>query len=154
PDLADDWNEAYGLVSQVMIEAAKQAAHTSPPWWQARVIKHERRTADVAVISVQPEYELDYEPGQSLAVETRLRANVWRYYTPANAPRRSGTIDFHIRLVGGGPLSTALVQGVRTWDALRLGPPVGDRLTLAGHRGVLMVAGGTGVAPFKAMLEQ
>lgn len=154
PELAEDWNEAYGLVSKVMIEAAEQAAHTSPPWWQARIMKHERRTADVAVISVQPEYELDYTPGQSLAVESQLRPNVWRYYTPANAPRRNGTIDFHIRLVGGGPLSTALVQGVQTGDTLRLGSPVGDRLTLKGHRDVLMIAGGTGIAPFKAMLEQ
>ncbi|GAB3463540.1 FAD-binding oxidoreductase [Streptomonospora sediminis] len=154
PDLAEDWSEAYGLVAKVMQEAADEAAHTSPPWWEARVIKHERRTADVAVLSVQPEYELDFVPGQSVAVESRVRPNVWRYFTPANAPRRNGTIDFHVRLVGGGPLSTALVQGVQPGDSLRLGAPVGDKLVLRPGSDVLMIAGGTGLAPFKAMLEQ
>ncbi|KIH96784.1 hypothetical protein LP52_22890 [Streptomonospora alba] len=153
PELAEDWEEAYGLVAKVMTEAADEAATTTPPWWDARVVWHERRTADIAALCVQPEYQLDYTPGQSLAVESRLRPNVWRYFTPANAPRRNGTIDFHVRLVGGGPLSTALVQGVAAGDTLRLGAPVGDRLTLTGGRDVLMVAGGTGLAPFKAMLE-
>nr|WP_156000937.1 globin domain-containing protein [Streptomonospora sp. PA3] len=154
PELAEDWSEAYGLVAKVMQEAADEAATTTPPWWEARVIRHERRTADVAVLCVQPEYELDFTPGQSVAVESRLRPNVWRYFTPANAPRRNGTIDFHVRLVGGGPLSTALVQGVQPGDTLRLGAPVGNRLTLGERRDVLMLAGGTGLAPFKAMLEQ
>ncbi|QBI56515.1 globin domain-containing protein [Streptomonospora litoralis] len=154
PELAEDWSEAYGLVAKVMTEAADEAAQTTPPWWDARIIKHERRTADVAVLSVQPEYELDFIPGQSVAVESRLRPNVWRYYTPANAPRRNGTLDFHVRLVGGGPLSTALVQGVQPGDVLRLGSPVGDRLTPGRDRDVLMVAGGTGLAPFKAVLER
>ncbi|MDA0564714.1 globin domain-containing protein [Streptomonospora sp. S1-112] len=154
PELAEDWSEAYGLVAKVMTEAADEAARTTPPWWEARVISHERRSADVAVITVQPEYELEYRPGQSVAVETRLRPNVWRFYTPANAPRRNGTIEFHVRLVGGGPVSTTLVQSVQPGDSLRLGAPVGDRLLLTGKRDLLLVAGGTGLAPFKAMIEQ
>lgn len=127
PDLAEDWEEAYGLVAKVMTEAADEAAATTPPWWDARVVWHERRTADIAALRVQPEYQLDYTPGQSVAVESRLRPNVWRYFTPANAPRRNGTVDLHVRLVGGGPVSTALVQGVAAGDTLRLGAPVGDR---------------------------
>jgi NAD(P)H-flavin reductase/hemoglobin-like flavoprotein len=154
PDLARDWTDAYGLVAQVMSEAADAAAKETPPWWDATIVSHDRRAPDIAVMTVEPHQQLDYRPGQSLAVETPLRPNLWRYYTPANAPRRNGTIDFHVRVVDGGPVSTTLVQGVRAGDALRLGAPVGERLTLTGRRDVVLIAGGTGLAPFRALIDQ
>src|SRR5919199_1789549 len=49
PELAKDWTEAYTLVAQVMIEAA-EAASAEPPWWEADVVDHERRTIDTAVL--------------------------------------------------------------------------------------------------------
>ncbi|MFC3995786.1 globin domain-containing protein [Nocardiopsis sediminis] len=154
PDLADDWTDAYGLVAKVMTEAADTAAKDTPPWWDATIVSHDRRAPDLAVMTIEPHQRLGFRPGQSLAVETPLRPNLWRYYTPANAPRVNDTIDLHVRVVGGGPVSTTLVQGVRVGDPLRLGPPVGERLTLNGHDDAVLIAGGTGLAPFKAIIDQ
>ncbi len=152
--LSADWAAAYDLVAKTMVEAADRAAEHQPPWWEATVVAHERRTLDVAVMTVQPDDQVAYRPGQSLAVETRLRPNLWRYYSPANAPRRDGTIDLQVRVVDGGPVSSALVQAVRPGDVLRLGTPVGERLTLTHGRDIVMIAGGTGLAPFRALIEQ
>jgi NAD(P)H-flavin reductase/hemoglobin-like flavoprotein len=154
--LAQDWVEAYGLVAKVMIEAAEKAAQDTPPWWEAEVVAHERRSFDLAVLTIQPKPAFDYVPGQSMAVETALRPRVWRYYSPANAPRSDGTIDLHIRREPGGQVSSALVDGIRVGDVLRMGSPVGDGLTLdpTSRRDLLLIAGGTGLAPLKALVEQ
>ncbi|HEX6873042.1 MAG TPA: globin domain-containing protein, partial [Micromonosporaceae bacterium] len=154
-DLAQDWADAFAVVAKVMIEAAEGAAHNSPPWWEAEVVAHERRTLDVAVLQVSPNYRLDYRPGQSLSVECHLRPRLWRYFSPANAPRPDGRIELHVRHVPGGQVSTALVQAVRVGDVLRIGPPVGHQLTLAQpERDLLLIAGGTGLAPLRALIEQ
>ncbi|WP_433618766.1 globin domain-containing protein [Dactylosporangium sp. CA-139114] len=154
--LAADWATAYGIVAKAMIDAAAAVDPFEPAWWSAEIVSHERRTGDVAVLTVRPKGEVRYRAGQSLAVESHLRPKVWRYLTPANAPRRDGTIDFHVRAVAGGQLSPALVYQAREGDVLRLGSPIGNRLTVASGPGpdLLMLAGGTGVAPMKAIIEQ
>jgi NAD(P)H-flavin reductase/hemoglobin-like flavoprotein len=154
--LAADWSEAYTIVSGVMLRAAAAAEQTMPAWWDAEVVAHERRTADIAVLTVRPAHELRYRAGQSVAVESHLRPRVWRYLSPANAPRLDGTIDFHVRTVPGGQLSPALVYQSRVGDVLRLGAPIGTRLTVPPEPGpdLLLLAGGTGMAPLKAVIEE
>lgn len=155
-ELAAQWTEAYGLVAKVMTEAAEQAAETTPAWWNGEIVGHERRGADVAVLQIRPDQPMPYRPGQSVAVETERVPRLWRYYSPANAPRDDGTIELHVKVVDGGPVSTMLVQGVGLGDTLRMGAPIGDRLTVPADpdRDLLMVAGATGLAPLRAILEQ
>jgi NAD(P)H-flavin reductase len=154
PELAKDWTEAYTLVAEVMIEAADAAAE-QPAWWEADVVAHERRTIDVAVLQVRPRARYDYLPGQSVSLETDLRPRLWRYYSPANAPRPDGLVEIHVKARDGGPVSSALVRRVGVGDVLRLGPPMGH-LALDGEsdRDLLLVAGGMGLAPLKALVDQ
>jgi NAD(P)H-flavin reductase/hemoglobin-like flavoprotein len=156
PDLASDWTAAYTLVAETMADAAGRAEHLSPPWWEAEVIHHERRGLDVAVLRILPRARYDYEPGQSVAVQTTLRPRVWRFYSPANAPREDGIIELHVKAVPGGQVSNALVNGLQVGDVLALGSPVGTGLVLdqLSGRDLLMLAGGTGLAPLKAVVEQ
>lgn len=154
PELAKDWTEAYTLVAEVMIGAADEAAE-QPAWWDADVVGHDRRTIDVAVLQVRPRARYDYQAGQSLSLESDLRPRLWRYYSPANAPRPDGLLEIHVKARDGGPVSSALVRRVGVGDVLRLGPPVGH-LTLEPHsdRDLLLVAGGMGLAPLKALVDQ
>ena len=154
PQLAADWEEACGLVSQIMIEAAADE-QVNPPFWGATVIAHEMRTLDTAVIRVATLERLSYLPGQSVAIESELRPRIWRYYSIANAPREDATLDFHVRVVGGCELSMALTRRLGAGARLRLGPPVGTlTLDTASGRDVLLVAGSTGLAPLKAIVMQ
>jgi NAD(P)H-flavin reductase/hemoglobin-like flavoprotein len=153
PELAKSWSEAYDVVATVMIEAAEAAAEL-PAWWEADVVGHERRTIDVAVLQVRPRAHYDYVAGQSVSLETDLRPKLWRYYSPANAPRPDGLMEIHVKARDGGPVSSALVRRVGVGDVLRLGPPVGHLvLHDDSDRDLLLVAGGLGLAPLKALVD-
>jgi NAD(P)H-flavin reductase/hemoglobin-like flavoprotein len=156
PELAADWNAAYELIASVMTSAARTDEQLFPPWWRGTVVAHERRSFNVSVLSVRPEPRMDYLPGQSVAIETPSRPKLWRYYSIANAPRPDGLLEFHVRLIDGGAVSMALTSDAIAGTELRLGPAVGA-LTLSqpvSSRDLLLVAGSTGLAPLKAILEQ
>lgn len=154
-DLSRDWAEAYGIVAQVMSDAADEVSHI-PPWYDAFVVDYERRGPDTAVFRVTPDSPVPYRPGQSVSLETTSRPRLWRYYSPATLPAADGTFELHVRAVGGGIVSTALVQSTQRGDVLRLGAPVGEDLTLDPHtrEGIVLIAGGTGLAPMKALVQQ
>lgn len=155
-ELAADWAAAYGLVAKVMVQAAEMAAESSPAWWTADVLSIERRTIDVAVVQVRPQQPFTFVPGQSVAFETPLRPRLWRYFSPANAPREDNTVEFHVQIVDGGQVSGAIVRAMQPGDTVRLGPPIGDDLVRSpgDQRDLIMIAGGTGLAPLRAVLEQ
>src|SRR5690606_18709802 len=154
-ELARDWAAAYDAVAGMMIEAADAAAG-SPAWWELDVVRVEPRAPGIAVLTVVPREPLPYRAGQSIAVEAPTRPRMWRPLTPATLPAADGSFELHVRLVPGGQVSPTLVQAVEPGDVLRAGAPVGHRLTLraGGRGGLLLVAGGTGLAPMKALVEQ
>ena len=156
--LADQWSAAYDLIAETMQHAAAKAEQAGVPrWWDATVTDIQRPSPTLAVVTVQPDQPHPYRAGQSIPLATGLRANVWRTYSPANAPRPDHSITFHVRAVAGGILSPAIVYRLRPGDRVRLGQPVGRRLTLADntdHRPLLLLAGGSGLAPLKAILEE
>lgn len=161
PELAADWQAAYGLVAKVMTEAATADETVDPPFWEATVLSHELRAFDIAVFRVVTLETVHYLPGQSVAIESGLRPRIWRFYSIANPPREDATLEFHVRVVDGGALSLALVGGLSPGSRLRMGPAVGsltlqaDSLGPGGSpRKVLMVAGSTGLAPLKAIAGQ
>jgi NAD(P)H-flavin reductase len=154
PELAADWGEAFALISSTMITAARQDEEQgSPPFWHATVISCERRAFDISVITLRADPAMTWLPGQSVTVETPQQPRLWRWYSPANAPREDGTLEFHVRLVDGGAVSMAL-QEIAPGTVVRLGPPAGV-LTLAAAPGrdVLMAGASTGLAPLKALAE-
>jgi NAD(P)H-flavin reductase/hemoglobin-like flavoprotein len=156
-DLADTWSQAYGLVAKVMVAAAEQHEELAPAIWEADVVHVERRSMDVAVVEVVPRQPFGYRPGQSVAVEIPQRPRLWRYFSPANAPDSSGRLEFHVQPIAGGMVSTALVRHLSRGDTVKLAAPVGQQLTLPDQGplcDILMVAGGTGLAPLRAVLEQ
>jgi NAD(P)H-flavin reductase len=156
-DLADTWAQAYGLVAKVMVAAAEQHEEVAPASWEAEVVRVERRSVEVAVIEVEPRTPFPYRAGQSVAVEIPHRPRLWRYFSPANAPGPSGRMQFHVQPVAGGIVSTAVVRRLSRGDTIRLGAPVGEQLTLPEGGplpDLLMIAGGTGLAPLRAVLEQ
>ncbi|MEV7802865.1 globin domain-containing protein [Microbispora sp. NPDC088329] len=145
------WTEAYAMATKIMIEAA--ASESTPPWWLAEVIDHETRTRDIAVLTLRPSQRMDFVPGQYVTVQTARWPRVWRRFSIANAPRADGTLRLHVRAVPGGWVSTALVRHTRIGDQLLLGPPVGTMTPPRSDRDLLCVAGGTGLAPLKAVIE-
>lgn len=155
-ELAAQWTAAYQVIARIMVQSAEMSSESSPDWWDAEVVALERRTLDLALLTVRPKTAFQFLPGQSVSMEIPQRPRQWRYFSPANAPRPDGSIDLHIQQIDGGQVSTAVVRSLEVGDTVKLGAPVGERLTRrAGDPSdLLMVAGGTGLAPLRAVIEQ
>lgn len=156
PELEQGWTAAYTLVARTMVAAAEADQLVNPPWWNAEVIRNEQRGFDLSVVTVRPTQPLHYTAGQSLMMELPMLPSTWRSFTPANTPRRDGTIEFHVRSIDGGLVSPAVVYGLQQGDVVRLGAPMGERITLRASSGrdLVMIAGGTGLAPMRALVEE
>ncbi|HEY2551681.1 MAG TPA: globin domain-containing protein [Streptosporangiaceae bacterium] len=147
------WQAALDLASAVISATAKDDARSQPAWWVGEVVRHERRSASLAVLTIRPDQPLRYRPGQYLGVQVPRWPRVWRNFSIANAPRGSNLIDLHVRAICGGMVSNALLHA-SVGDTLLLGPARGD-MTLPPDcdRELICVAGGTGLAPLKALIE-
>ncbi|MFF3498873.1 globin domain-containing protein [Streptomyces sp. NPDC003247] len=154
-EIAAAWTKAYGTVAGVMISAAEQDEAVRPAVWPATVVHRLPRGHGIVEITVRPHLPYEYAAGQYVGVETPWWPKLWRSYSPANAPREDGTLTFHVRAVPGGSVSGALVHRASVGDVIRLGPPQGDMvLDAAAHSDLLLVAGGTGLAPIRALVEE
>src|SRR5262249_35220204 len=124
PKYEQAWRDAYRVIARKMLAAAHE--DTNPPFWHAEVVAHERRSLDIAVLTVRPHAPIDYRAGQYVSIECDYQPRIWRVYSMANAPRVDGTIDFHVRALGAGWLSGALVRRVKVGDVIRLAAPMGS----------------------------
>lgn len=147
------WREAYDLIAGKMIAGAE--ADTEPAFWYAEVLTHERHGPDVAVFTCKPLQPLSYQAGQYVSVECAYQPRVWRSYSIANAPDPGNVLEFHVRAVSGGLVSGALVRRLSPGDMIRIAAPSGSMvLNLKSTRDIVCVAGGTGLAPIKALVEE
>ncbi len=94
-----------------------------------------------------------FEPGQFMELQVP-QTDSWRAYSLANAPNWSGEFSFLVRLQPDGLFSTWLKNVAAPGDAIRVRGPSGhlalNSQTLRRH---VLVAGGTGLAPFLSMLR-
>jgi ferredoxin-NADP reductase/hemoglobin-like flavoprotein len=154
PAMDESWNAALGFIAGTMVGAAREAAKSAPASWAGRVVGHHRPTDSLALLTVEPDQPYPFRAGQYAALETLRWPRVWRSYSIANAPRPDGLLTFQVRAVDGGWISSALVRHTRLGDTVRLGPAVGAMVCdPASPRDVLLVGGGTGIAPLIAMAE-
>lgn len=151
-DVERAWAEAYTSIARVMQEATVE--DSGPAWWNAEVIEHRRISTDLAAIRVRADYPMRYEAGQYVSVETPQRPRMWRYLSPASAPSDDGIMEFHVRAVEGGWVSRGIVAHTAIGDTWKLASPIGRlRVDRENGRDVLLVAGGTGIAPIRSNLE-
>lgn len=156
--LADDWTaavdgaarESLHLIIGVMSGAAD--AEEGPAWWDGTVVEHLRVSRDLGVVRMQLDHPLPYHPGQYVKIEVPQCPRQWRYLTPAMPADETGAIEFHVRAVAGGMVSTAIVNETRPGDRWRLSSPHGGMHVDRDGGDVLMVAGSTGLAPLRAII--
>lgn len=154
PEVAVAWRDAYAHIASTMIEAARHAAQDTPDWWLAEVVSHELRSPDIAVLRLRPDHPFPYQAGQYCSVETPWWPRVWRTYSMATAPGPDNLIEFHVRKIDAGWVSTALVRHAKPGDVVRLGHPTGTMtVDRDSDRDLLCLAGGTGLAPLRAIVE-
>ena len=124
----------------------------------ARIEHIARPAPDVAILTLQLPAggDLAFRAGQY--VDFLLAGGVRRSYSIASAPGAGGTLEFHIRHLPGGLFTDALfgrdAAPVQERSILRIEAPLGDfYLREDDPLPVVLLAGGTGFAPIKAIAE-
>jgi CDP-4-dehydro-6-deoxyglucose reductase, E3 len=119
-----------------------------------RVEKVEKPAIDVAVLSLKlPATErLQFLAGQY--VDVLMKDGKRRSYSMANAPHDDAYIQLHVRLVPGGHFSNYVANEMRDRAILRFEGPHGSFfLREDSDKPIIFMAGGTGFAPIKAIIE-
>ncbi|MFF0817820.1 FAD-binding oxidoreductase [Rhodococcus sp. NPDC003318] len=119
--------------------------------WSATVVQHHRLREDLAVIRLEGEF-VPFAAGQSVGVVVPQNPNVGRRYSPALPPSLDGKLEFHVRAVPAGWLSGAIVADTAVGDRWQIGAPSGRLSVDPDAREVIMIAGGTGLAPLRALV--
>ena len=148
--LADATHQAVTLIVGIMRGAAD--AEKGPPFVDGSVVEHLRATRDVSVIRLQLDEPLHFHAGQYVTVQVPQWPRRWRFLSPSIPADRGGAIEFHVRSVAGGMVSTAIVGETKPGDRWRLSNPLGAMHVDRDGGDVLMVAGGTGLAPLRSMI--
>jgi CDP-4-dehydro-6-deoxyglucose reductase, E3 len=162
-------NEAFlccaKALGDVTLDVAELAARPIGTMYRrpARVVDIRRPSPDVAVVTLKPppNAAIRFRPGQYISLvgdDGRLHP-----FSIANAPRADGTLELHIGRIPNGRFTTQVHERLRPRDIVRFEGPFGqfgfsDAAENAGVSGVaerpaILLAGGTGLAPIKAMLE-
>ena len=119
-----------------------------------RLIDKQRLAPDVMRLVLQPPRAqvLNRLPGQYLDV--LLPAGKRRAFSIANAPHTGATIELHVRHVAGGDFTHRVFTDLDVGATLRVEGPLGTFVPREdSERPMIFVAGGTGFAPIKALIE-
>lgn len=132
---------------------AGDAAATGPQRHRGTVERMERLAPDVIRlwIALPDEQRLDFEAGQYINIV--LDDGAKRAFSFANAPGASDRIEMHVRLVPGGRFTTHVFERMREGDTIDFEGPVGRFTLHEGERPILFIAGATGFAPIKSIVE-
>jgi CDP-4-dehydro-6-deoxyglucose reductase, E3 len=103
-------------------------------------------------ITLDNDERLQYHAGQY--IEFILDDGKHRAFSIANAPHNDNLIELHIRHVDGGVFTDFLFESMPENSSLKLQGPMGNFfLREERNRPIILMGGGTGFGPLKAMME-
>lgn len=145
--------QAWGDCAVRMLEAEEVVLHPSRVM-RCRVRGLSDLTHDIKELrlSIEAGGPFSFSAGQhaQLKLAAGLQA---RNYSMANHPD-DRTLEFQIRHVPGGQASGYVFGDLKTGDEITVSGPLGGAYLRENHRGpMLAVAGGSGMAPIKSILQ-
>ncbi len=142
-------------LSDLEIEVAGEmdAVRETPRAHVGRIERIERLTEDLTRLTVVlPGAErIDFVAGQYINIvpdDGRRRA-----FSFANAPHHNDRIELHVRRIPGGRFTGHVFTDMKVGDALHFEGPLGNFTLRESERTILFVAGATGFAPVKSIVE-
>ena len=130
-----------------------------PKWNKAKVIKIENETATTKRFWLRAEEggETDFIPGQFITLDLPIhetRQKRWRSYSIANAPSDKRLFELCIVKLEGGLGTTYLFESIAVGSEITYKKPAGVfTLRKPIERDLVMICTGTGVAPFRSMIQ-
>ncbi|MDR0277683.1 MAG: ring-hydroxylating dioxygenase ferredoxin reductase family protein [Paucimonas sp.] len=138
----------------VRIPASSQLCKTEQASFEAAISEVRQLSASTIALSIKGESlsRLAFLPGQyvNLKVPGSEQSRAYSF----SSLQRDGEVSFLIRNVPGGLMSSFLTGLAKAGDQMTLAGPLGSFYLRPIQRPLLLLAGGTGLAPFTAMLER
>ena len=118
-----------------------------------RIEKMEKLAEDVMALWLKlPSNErLQFLPGQY--IDFLLKDGKRRSFSLANSPEEDALLELHIRHVPGGQFTDHVFGAMKVKDIMRISGPYGSFFLRESDKPAIFVAGGTGFAPIKAVIE-
>ena len=158
----DEAEQGYVLTCQmratsdcvVRIPASSAVCRTQQANFDAKIADVRKLSDSTISLTIEGEAlnKLAFLPGQYVNLKVPGSEQT-RAYSFSSMPR-DGKVSFLIRNVAGGLMSSFLTSLAKTGDDMTLAGPLGSFYLRDIKRPLLMLAGGTGLAPFTAMLEK
>ncbi|AWI54595.1 NADH oxidase [Aquabacterium olei] len=158
----DEAKQGYVLTCQmraqsdcvVRVPASSAVCRTQQAEFNAAIKEVRQLSPSTISLSLQGDAlnKLAFLPGQYVNLKVP-GSDQTRAYSFSSLPR-NGEVSFLIRNVPGGLMSSFLTSLARQGDAMSLAGPLGSFYLREIKRPLLLLAGGTGLAPFTAMLEK
>jgi NAD(P)H-flavin reductase len=119
----------------------------------ARVFRLEKLADDVMLVHLRfpAGVRASFKAGQHLNLI--LGNGERRDFSMANPPRESDGAQLHIRHVPGGAFTSNVFEKLNRGDRLKLEIPFGDFTLRNSKKPILFVAGSTGFAPIRSIIE-
>ena len=158
----DEITEGYVLTCQmraesdcvIRIPASSQLCKTEQASFEAAISDVRQLSASTIALSIKGEAlsRLAFLPGQyvNLKVPGSEQSRAYSF----SSLQKDGEVSFLIRNVPGGLMSSFLTNLAKAGDSMSLAGPLGSFYLRPIQRPLLLLAGGTGLAPFTAMLEK
>lgn len=107
---------------------------------------------DVAILRLRlpPTANFNYLPGQYIDL---ICNGIARSYSIASASAENNMFELHVRKVEGGTFSNFVFNEFKPNQLLRIQGPSGTFFVRTNEKPLIFLAGGTGFAPVKAMIE-
>jgi Na+-transporting NADH:ubiquinone oxidoreductase subunit F len=106
---------------------------------------------------IHPE-EIHFKPGQYVQLKSKpyegVQDTVYRSYSIGSSSAETGSIDLMIRLVPEGICTTWVHRHLKKGERVVFVGPRGEFCLQSGQADVLMVAGGSGMAPMVSILHE
>ena len=134
----------------IKVPASAAACKTEVGAHSARVSAIARDSATTVTFALQAERPLSFLPGQYVNLQVPGSKET-RSYSFSSAPNQT-ELAFLIRDVPDGMMSTYMRAKANTGDFMMFTGPYGSFYLRPTIRPILMLAGGTGLAPFLSML--
>ncbi|HST65470.1 MAG TPA: ferredoxin reductase [Mycobacteriales bacterium] len=132
-----------------------EPAPTPGPWQWATVESRRAENAHVVTLRLRVPQWRAHLPGQHYVV--RLTAedgySASRSYSVASPPEDAGAVELTVDRLPEGEVSPYLTEEVMAGDEVELRGPIGGYFVWRGESPLLLVAGGSGIAPVMAMLR-
>ncbi len=142
--------------SDLTIEARIDKPNNQPPVRILPVKIQQKTQLANDVMQLQLQLPSTEEPFEFLAgqwLNFVMKDGRKRAFSIANIPNIQKQIEIHIRHIEGGIFTDFVFNQLKTGDILKIEGPQGSFYYHDDYRDIIMVAGGTGFAPLKGIIE-